>query len=149
MSISRIGRVTALTLLSTGVDLHKMELCLCLYASSSWSDTPVLKYAFQLNTLDTPSNLFFNLTESPFIRAGRQYSVRVRPHLMYLALSLKRQQLNDHLHRIYGRTQTTALQSGISQRQMYHPMASLPCYWKMLEMSLQAYSLLAVSGFNA
>ncbi|PPQ86692.1 hypothetical protein CVT25_006767 [Psilocybe cyanescens] len=29
-----------------------------------------------LNTLDTPSNLFFNLTESPFIRAGRQYSVR-------------------------------------------------------------------------
>ncbi|KAF8875061.1 glycoside hydrolase [Infundibulicybe gibba] len=29
-----------------------------------------------LNTLDTPSTLFFNLTESPFIRAGRQYSVR-------------------------------------------------------------------------
>ncbi|KAK0219876.1 glycoside hydrolase [Armillaria fumosa] len=29
-----------------------------------------------LNTLDEPSNLFFNLTESPWIRAGRQYSVR-------------------------------------------------------------------------
>ncbi|KAH9478771.1 putative alpha-galactosidase B [Psilocybe cubensis] len=29
-----------------------------------------------LNTLDTPSTMFFNLTESPFIRAGRQYSVR-------------------------------------------------------------------------
>ncbi|KAF5310932.1 hypothetical protein D9619_008252 [Psilocybe cf. subviscida] len=29
-----------------------------------------------LNTLNTPSTLSFNLTESPFIRAGRQYSVR-------------------------------------------------------------------------
>lgn len=29
-----------------------------------------------LNTLDEPSTLFFNLTESPWIRAGRQYSVR-------------------------------------------------------------------------
>ncbi|KAF8155494.1 glycoside hydrolase [Crassisporium funariophilum] len=29
-----------------------------------------------LNTLDEPSTMFFNLTESPFIRAGRQYSVR-------------------------------------------------------------------------
>lgn len=31
----------------------------------------------QLNTLDVPSTMSFNLTESPFIRAGRQYSVRV------------------------------------------------------------------------
>jgi alpha-galactosidase len=29
-----------------------------------------------LNTLDEPSTLFWNLTESPWIRAGRQYSVR-------------------------------------------------------------------------
>ncbi|KJA26439.1 glycoside hydrolase family 27 protein, partial [Hypholoma sublateritium FD-334 SS-4] len=29
-----------------------------------------------LNTLDVPSSMTFNLTESPFIRAGRQYSVR-------------------------------------------------------------------------
>ncbi|KAJ7060905.1 glycoside hydrolase superfamily [Mycena amicta] len=29
-----------------------------------------------LNTLNEPSDMFFNLTESPFIRAGRQYSVR-------------------------------------------------------------------------
>ncbi|KAF7360120.1 Alpha-galactosidase [Mycena venus] len=29
-----------------------------------------------LNTLNEPSTMFFNLTESPFIRAGRQYSVR-------------------------------------------------------------------------
>ncbi|PBK61587.1 glycoside hydrolase [Armillaria solidipes] len=29
-----------------------------------------------LNTLDEPSTLFFNLTESPWIRAGRQYSVQ-------------------------------------------------------------------------
>ncbi|KAL5492791.1 hypothetical protein ACEPAI_4239 [Sanghuangporus weigelae] len=29
-----------------------------------------------LNTLDEPTDMFFNLTESPWIRAGRQYSVR-------------------------------------------------------------------------
>ncbi|OCH87614.1 glycoside hydrolase [Obba rivulosa] len=29
-----------------------------------------------LNTLDEPASMFFNLTESPWIRAGRQYSVR-------------------------------------------------------------------------
>jgi len=29
-----------------------------------------------LNTLDEPADMFFNLTESPWIRAGRQYSVR-------------------------------------------------------------------------
>jgi alpha-galactosidase len=29
-----------------------------------------------INTLSEPSDMFFNLTESPWIRAGRQYSVR-------------------------------------------------------------------------
>jgi len=29
-----------------------------------------------LNTLNEPATMFFNLTESPWIRAGRQYSVR-------------------------------------------------------------------------
>ncbi|KAL5513546.1 hypothetical protein ACEPAH_3945 [Sanghuangporus vaninii] len=29
-----------------------------------------------LNTLDEPTDMFFNLTESPWIRGGRQYSVR-------------------------------------------------------------------------
>ncbi|KAF9010268.1 glycoside hydrolase family 27 protein [Cyathus striatus] len=29
-----------------------------------------------INTLDQPTTMFFNLTESPWIRAGRQYSVR-------------------------------------------------------------------------
>jgi len=29
-----------------------------------------------LNTLDEPATMFFNLTESPWIRAGRQYAVR-------------------------------------------------------------------------
>jgi alpha-galactosidase len=31
----------------------------------------------QLNTLNEPADMFFNLTESPWIRAGRQYFVRV------------------------------------------------------------------------
>ncbi|RPD75352.1 glycoside hydrolase family 27 protein [Lentinus tigrinus ALCF2SS1-7] len=29
-----------------------------------------------INTFDAPATMFFNLTESPYIRAGRQYSVR-------------------------------------------------------------------------
>ena len=32
----------------------------------------------QLNTLNEPADLTFNLTESPWLRAGRKYSVRVR-----------------------------------------------------------------------
>ncbi|KAJ7918506.1 glycoside hydrolase, partial [Mycena leptocephala] len=34
------------------------------------------RWGLNLNTLNEPSTLFFNLTESPWIRAGRQYSVR-------------------------------------------------------------------------
>ncbi|KAK0192450.1 glycoside hydrolase [Armillaria mellea] len=34
------------------------------------------RWGINLNILDEPSTLFFNLTESPWIRAGRQYSVR-------------------------------------------------------------------------
>ncbi|KAJ7261666.1 hypothetical protein C8J57DRAFT_1071775, partial [Mycena rebaudengoi] len=30
----------------------------------------------RLNTLNKPADMFFNLTESPWICAGRQYSVR-------------------------------------------------------------------------
>ena len=33
----------------------------------------------QLNVLDEPADMTFSLTESPWVRAGRQYSVRVRP----------------------------------------------------------------------
>ena len=40
----------------------------------------LMYYNSQLNTLDEPTDMFFNLTESPWIRAGRQYSVRVSKH---------------------------------------------------------------------
>jgi hypothetical protein len=32
----------------------------------------------QLNVLDEPADMTFNLTESPWIRAGKEYAVRVR-----------------------------------------------------------------------
>ncbi|RPD59108.1 glycoside hydrolase family 27 protein [Lentinus tigrinus ALCF2SS1-6] len=42
-----------------------------------WSGESQNGTVFMLvNTLDEPANMFFNLTESPWIRAGRQYSVR-------------------------------------------------------------------------
>ncbi|KAG6902157.1 hypothetical protein C0995_003631 [Termitomyces sp. Mi166 len=34
------------------------------------------RWGINLNTLNEPADMFFNLTESPWIRAGRQYSVR-------------------------------------------------------------------------
>ncbi|KAG6810181.1 hypothetical protein H0H92_012972 [Tricholoma furcatifolium] len=37
---------------------------------------PLFTIQIQLNTLNEPADMFFNLTESPWIRAGRQYSVR-------------------------------------------------------------------------
>jgi alpha-galactosidase len=42
------------------------------YSGPSQNGTVVML----LNTLNEPSDMFFNLTESPWIRAGRQYSVR-------------------------------------------------------------------------
>ncbi|CAL1699793.1 unnamed protein product [Somion occarium] len=42
-----------------------------------WSDESANGTVFMLlNTLDEPADMFFNLTESPWIRAGRKYSVR-------------------------------------------------------------------------
>jgi len=42
-----------------------------------WSGDSQYGIVFMLiNTLDKPSDMFFNLTESPWIRAGRQYLVR-------------------------------------------------------------------------
>ncbi|KAG6860890.1 hypothetical protein C0995_006329 [Termitomyces sp. Mi166 len=37
------------------------------------------RWGINLNVLDHPADMFFNLTESPWIRAGRQYHVRVCP----------------------------------------------------------------------
>lgn len=65
------------TLLNTGAVPVRTEQFSCLYVISELRyhdfsiDTP------QINTLSEPANMFFNLTESPWIRAGIQYSVRV------------------------------------------------------------------------
>ncbi|KZT04878.1 glycoside hydrolase family 27 protein [Laetiporus sulphureus 93-53] len=47
------------------------------YPAQYWSGPSENGTVFMLlNTLNESANLFFNLTESPWIRAGRQYSVR-------------------------------------------------------------------------
>ncbi|KZT64433.1 glycoside hydrolase family 27 protein [Daedalea quercina L-15889] len=47
------------------------------YPAQYWSGPSENGTVFMLlNTLDEPADMFFNLTESPWIRAGRQYSVR-------------------------------------------------------------------------
>ncbi|KAG6848836.1 hypothetical protein H0H93_013595 [Arthromyces matolae] len=47
------------------------------YPAQYWSGESQNGTVFMLlNTLDHPADMFFNLTESPWIRAGRQYSVR-------------------------------------------------------------------------
>jgi len=48
-----------------------------LHPAGYWSGPSQNGTVFMLiNTLDSPTDMFFNLTESPWIRAGRQYSVR-------------------------------------------------------------------------
>ncbi|GBE83549.1 Probable alpha-galactosidase [Sparassis crispa] len=47
------------------------------YPAQYWSGPSENGTVFMLlNTLDEPADMFFNLTESPWIRAGRQYAVR-------------------------------------------------------------------------
>jgi len=47
------------------------------FPAQFWSGPSENGTVFMLiNTLDEPADLFFNLTESPWIRAGRQYAVR-------------------------------------------------------------------------
>ncbi|KAI6047006.1 glycoside hydrolase family 27 protein [Pisolithus marmoratus] len=47
------------------------------YPAQYWSGESQNGTVFMLiNTLNEPATMFFNLTESPWIRAGRQYSVR-------------------------------------------------------------------------
>lgn len=42
-----------------------------------WNNIVCSLHCCQINTLDDPADMFFNLTESPWIRSGRQYTVRV------------------------------------------------------------------------
>jgi hypothetical protein len=66
------------TLLNTGAVPVRTEQFSCLYVISEprYHDD-FSTNTLQINTLSEPANMFFNLTESPWIRAGIQYSVRV------------------------------------------------------------------------
>ena len=73
----------------------------------------------QLNTLDVPATMTFNLTESPWIRAGRQYHIRV---------SVRRFGCDTRVEivaRISGRIVTMELPSGISRLKTYLLMVLL------------------------
>jgi alpha-galactosidase len=66
------------TLLNTGAVPVRTEQFSCSYVFSEprYHDDFSIN-TLQINTLSEPANMFFNLTESPWIRAGIQYSVRV------------------------------------------------------------------------
>jgi hypothetical protein len=108
----------------------------------SWSK---LTQGDQINTMDEPSDLLFFLTESPWIRAGRQYTVRVcdmssshhRPRLELYPLT--------RLDRTFGLIRLMELQSNILSRTMYLRMGLLHCYCKMLGTSLMVY---VISSFT-
>ncbi len=83
--------------------------------------------------------MFFNLTESPWIRAGRQYSVRVTvlvlfPHKVWINRDL----------RTCGRTRTMVQRSETSPRTVYLRMELSRSFLKMRVMSQPAYTHLAV-----
>ena len=88
----------------------------------------------QLNTLDHPADMTFNLTESPWIRAGRQYSVRVGCHLGSFNQTPC---LSFSLRRIYGHTQTMAPLFEASQHATCLLMELWRFSWRMLATSLQ------------
>lgn len=78
-------------------------------SSSSKGSSEVLNRVKQINTLDKPATMSFNLTESPWIRAGRQYSVRVsqafalQPSKRSIHSNISVGSLDAHQQR-YGRT---------------------------------------------
>jgi hypothetical protein len=74
-----------------------------------------------INTLDVPARLAFNLTESPWIDGGRQYSVRVcNCAYSYLFVRLN---CSASLKRTFGRTPTTARQFDALRWVMCHHTA--------------------------
>lgn len=81
----------------------------------------------QLNTLDEPADMFFRLTESPWIRAGRQYTVRVS-FINYAGCPRPPELLS--LSRTFGRIQTTALQFATSQRMLFRRTVLWHCSFK-------------------
>jgi hypothetical protein len=94
------------TLLNTGAVPAKMERFLCLYVipEPQYHDYFGIN-TLQINTLSEPADMFFNLTESPWIRAGIQYSVRVGSPTPCGTSQLS---LINFWDRICGRTRTTA-----------------------------------------
>ena len=86
----------------------------------------------------------FNLTESPFIRAGRQYSVRVRFPLAIFKVRSKSDMTT--FQRISGHTPTTGRLCETSLRKTSLHMVSLPCFSRTLVTSLQDCILHAVFG---
>lgn len=89
--------------------------------------------------------MFFNLTESPWIRAGRQYSVRVR----YFQPCKAWHHIDRTPDRTSGHTRITARQSETSQQQVSLRMVLLLSFFRTLGMSLQAYIPCALCGTSA
>lgn len=96
----------------------------------------------QLNVLNEPADLFFSLTESPWIRAGRQYAIRVSA-----AANRWNPSLISVATRIFGVIQTMVRLSETLLYIMSLPMASLRCYSRMPGMSQVERSHL-VLGLN-
>lgn len=89
----------------------------------------------QLNTLDEPADMFFKLAESPWIRAGRQYTVRVS-FISHAGCPRPSDLLC--LSRTFGRIQTTALQFATSQPTLFRRTVSWHCSFKTLVTSRMA-----------
>jgi len=88
-------------------------------------------HTLQINDLDDPADMFFSLTESPWIRAGRQYSVRVC-HLYFVLWHFHWQ-----ISRTCGLIPTMAPLSATWRYIMCHLMALLLSCSRMPEMSLK------------
>jgi len=101
----------------------------------------------KINSLDHATDLAFNLTESPWIRAGRQYSVRVSPSSLSPLpppTASPTPYINEHIpkYRTYGRTRTTAPLFATSEYMMSPRMGWWLCCCRMQAMSQRGHTRL-------
>jgi len=128
----------------------ELWLCLCVeflaaFFLSAATDTQS-RHA-QINTLDHPADMSFKLTDSPWIRAGIQYNVRVRRLCSSVCLIILANSFS--LPRTYGLIPLMALQFAPIRLAVFLRTASWLSYWRRQEVNLTNHSHLVLNWSGA
>jgi alpha-galactosidase len=88
LAVSPTGPSMPPILRNIGVEKVRTGLYSCLWVQSEVMCFWIYIILLQINVLNKPADMFFTLTESPWIGAGRQYSIRVRCSISRLSISV-------------------------------------------------------------